>query len=232
MMPRYFILLFLLGAPCIEADDFSFTPVGKLNPANSGHGRVDVNLYAPMMVFPIRRAPAYANSQVFGSGGSHGSVGSQCDTRNFQYPWHDNFCETRSGRTNPACPTGQGHEGQDIRPADCSPDTAEAIAAETGRISKIGPFWVGLVGDSGIYYSYLHLNPHRLAVKLGERVSSGDTIGYVSDYMNGPHGTTTHLHFEIHASIIDAKTGRATLQPVSPYFSLVEAYKRLLNAQR
>src|SRR6266850_7745603 len=36
------------------------------------------------------------------------------------YPWHDNFCERRSYYVG-QCPGGFGHQGQDIRAADCNP---------------------------------------------------------------------------------------------------------------
>src|SRR5260370_13490365 len=34
------------------------------------------------------------------------------------YPWQDNFCEARSFGVG-QCPSGFGHQGQDIRPAPC-----------------------------------------------------------------------------------------------------------------
>jgi murein DD-endopeptidase MepM/ murein hydrolase activator NlpD len=106
----------------------------------------------------------------------------------------------------------------------------EAVATEEGRIIKIGPYWVGLLGKSGVYYSYLHMNPNRLFVKLDDQVSAGQTLGLVSDYMPGPHGTTTHLHFEIHIPVASADGG-ATFDIVEPYMSLVRSYQRLISSQ-
>src|SRR5262245_47312227 len=82
----------------------------------SGNGRQDPKNYAPGIRFPIEAAPAYANSQVWGVGGAEGPAGAQSDKRNFSYPWHDNFCESRS-YDMPLCPAGVGHQGQDIRAA-------------------------------------------------------------------------------------------------------------------
>ena len=37
---------------------------------------------------------------------------------NYEYPWRDNFCETRDFSVG-RCPAGWGHQGQDIRPSFC-----------------------------------------------------------------------------------------------------------------
>lgn len=229
MNRRYLVMLTVLLLQNAQSEDFVFSEVGQLVPKESGSGSVDTTVYAPTMRFPLKDAPAYANSQVYGVGGNFGPKGSQCDFRNFRYPWHDNFCETRAGRTNQACPTKYGHEGQDIRADTCKPDVRYAVAAENGRITKVGTYWVGMLGESGVYYSYLHMNPHRLSVAYGDSVVAGQNLGLVSDYLPDSHGTTTHLHFEIHASIVDS-AGKPSLEVVSPYLSLAYAYQRLLKS--
>ena len=85
-----------------------YEPAGALV-GGSGRGRADGHVYAPGMRFPIERGPAYANSQVWGVGGSAGPGGSQCDGRNYSYPWRDNYCESRSW-SMPMCPSGKGTE--------------------------------------------------------------------------------------------------------------------------
>jgi hypothetical protein len=95
------------------ADPFAYDPPGQLV-NGSGKGRVDMNVYAPGIRFPIASGPAFANSQVWGHGGNEGT-GGQCDKENFSYPWHDNYCETRSWDM-PLCPGGQGHQGQTSAP--------------------------------------------------------------------------------------------------------------------
>jgi hypothetical protein len=72
------------SAPAIDAGAFSYDPPGQLV-AGSGKGRVDMNVYAPGIRFPIESGPAFANSQVWGRGGNEGT-GGQCDKENFSYP--------------------------------------------------------------------------------------------------------------------------------------------------
>lgn len=191
-------------------------PPGELLP-RSGKGVKSTTIFAPSMRFPVEAPPAYLNSQVWGVGGLSGPRGSASDTRNYKYPWHDNFCESRS-RATPMCPSGTGHQGQDIRPS--SPGVAKywAVAAESGRIRKIGSYSVILIGASGTEYRYLHLAMGRLAVKLGDKVTRGQRIGLISNDF-GNTKTTVHLHFEILQNI----NGKG-LRHVPPYSSLVASY--------
>ena len=117
----------MLPSAASFADDFSYNPPGSLVPG-SGEGRVDEKVYAPAMRFPIEEGPAFANSQVWGIGGSEGPGGSQCSEGNFSYPWSDNYCETRSWDM-PLCPSGIGHQGQDIRAATCDKNVHWASSA-------------------------------------------------------------------------------------------------------
>ncbi|MEL7055481.1 MAG: hypothetical protein AAGL09_04075, partial [Pseudomonadota bacterium] len=63
---------------------FEFFAPGDLLPG-SGFGRADDTVYAPAMVFPIKSAPTYLNSQVYRPGGGVG--GDQCDVSNYSMPW-------------------------------------------------------------------------------------------------------------------------------------------------
>ena len=208
------IILILTG--CQTKEGFMYDPPGQLVP-NSGQGRVDHNVYLAGMRFPLAQSPAYANSQVYGVGGLHGPAGSQCDERNYSYPWQDNYCETRTWNM-PLCPSGKGHQGQDIRPLDCSNSIHWAVAVEDGTITHIGSYSVYLQGDSSIRHRYLHLNHDQLAVTIGQTVTKGDRIGLVSDNM-GSTQTTIHLHFDMYSAG----------QYIPTYMSLVEAYKDLLD---
>jgi murein DD-endopeptidase MepM/ murein hydrolase activator NlpD len=136
--------------------------------------------------------------------------GDQCNVYNYSYPWQDNFCESRS-RSNGFCPSDRGHQGQDIRPAQCPRETAQAqhaVAAADGYISHIGSISVKLRDETGRTYWYLHLrhwescdlsqlttpdqcNSGQLAsvctasalnVEVGDTVSQGDVLGEVSDW--------------------------------------------------
>ncbi len=220
--------------PVTEVPTVDHTPAGTLVPSNSGPGNRDTTVYSPDMRFPLESGPAFLNSQIYGVGGSFGpndcttSV-CECDPRNYSLPWHDNFCESRS-RIVRGCPTGGGHQGQDIRPASCDDKKHWAVAAEDGRITYIGKYSVYLFGEkTGIRYRYLHLEMAALSVQKGDRVKAGDRIGLVSrDF--GSSLTTLHLHFDMNAPIKDAE-GRARNTYLSPYQSLVKAYERLEGQQ-
>jgi murein DD-endopeptidase MepM/ murein hydrolase activator NlpD len=180
-------------------------------------------VYAPGIRFPIEAPKAYANSQVWGHGGAQGS-GGQCDPANYSYPWSDNFCETRDWSA-PLCPTGKGHQGQDIRPNSCAKGKYTAVAAEAGTITHIGIYTVYLSADSGRTFRYLHLDMAHLKVVAGQRVTRGQAIGFVSDNF-GSTSTTIHLHFEIKEPVTDGTATIVTFVP--PYSSLVDAYQRML----
>ncbi|MBX7196889.1 MAG: peptidoglycan DD-metalloendopeptidase family protein [Sandaracinaceae bacterium] len=206
-------------APARSEAQFTYDPAGDLV-AGSGSGRADSMVYAPDMRFPIRDAPAFANSQVWGVGGSSGPSGSQCDGRNFSYPWHDNYCETRTWDM-PLCPSGTGHQGQDIRASDCMAEMHPVIAVVSGTITNVGSYSVYLTAADGTRYDYLHMRP--VLVTSGERVSQGDVIGYVANEFGGT-ATTVHLHFNIRQNV----TGVGSVY-VPPYMSLVRAYERLVG---
>tara|TARA_R110002167_G_scaffold5273_7_gene24747 strand:+ start:1037 stop:1858 length:822 start_codon:yes stop_codon:yes gene_type:complete len=203
---------------------------GDLAPG-SGSGATDPTLWAPGIRFPIEAAPAYANSQVYGYGGfAAPGPGGQCDSRNYSYPWRDNFCETRSW-TNGLCPTGKGHQGQDIRPSTCEKKVHWVVSAEAGEITSIGSYTVTVLGESGRIYRYLHMDMagvHALFPTMASRtVTRGQRLGQVSNDFGGS-ATTIHMHFEIKAPVSEGG-GAATVSFVPTYSSLVDSYGRLLN---
>ena len=230
-------LLILLEActgsriPEAGLDNSLFTVAGKLSPANSGIGRLGDNyLYAPGIRFPLEIAPAYINSQVYGVGGLYGAPGGgQCDIRNYQYPWHDNYCEKRRWGM-PLCPAGKGHQGVDIRPASCEKNKYWAVAVEEGVITGVGDYIVYLRGQSsGTTYRYLHLDSSSIQVGTGQHIRRGQRIGLVSDNM-GNTKTTIHLHFDMKQTI-RLSSGRSVKVFVPPYTSLVAAYQQLLQGR-
>ncbi|MCA8901399.1 MAG: M23 family metallopeptidase [Hyphomonas sp.] len=212
---------------------FSYFSPGALLPG-TGTGAPDETVFAPDMLFPIKSSPSYLQSMVFTFGG--GMVGGdQCDARNFEYPWRDNFCETRSAnRGSPYCPVNKIHQGQDIRvgtPDNCKSERStsaadrqahEVIAVEDGVISNVGSYSVNL-RSGGRIYKYLHLNMAKLSVAIGDNVQAGDTIGYVSNDFGGTP-TVLHLHFEI-----TQNNGNGGWDYVPPYTSLVASYERREN---
>lgn len=142
----------ILPGPLDDAGvEFTWMQPGDLAPG-SGTGQAFQINYAPGIRFPLEAGRAFANSQVYAPGGLYGSSGGQCDGGNYSYAWRDNFCETR-GYSTPMCPTGHGHQGQDIRPATCENAMHWAVAVADGTITAVGAYSVRLTGTNGIRYT-------------------------------------------------------------------------------
>ena len=196
---------------------FAYEPPGQLEGGDPG--RRDYRIYAEGMRFPMQRGPAFLNSQIYNPGGYMGPPGGQCDRSNYSFPWHDNYCEARRWRM-PLCPSSKGHQGQDIRPATCADNTHAVVATVDGRITNTG-YSITLVGDDGTQYSYLHTSNQR--VRVGQRVTCGTVLGYVSNLSSkGKPYTTFHLHF----TIKQAMPGLGSVY-VPTYMSLVDSYQRM-----
>jgi uncharacterized protein (TIGR03382 family) len=211
-------LVLLMPGVSAAQDTFTYDPPGTLT-TGSGRGRVDTKIYAPDLRFPVESGPAFANSQVWGNGGGQGE-GSQCDEVNFSYPWHDNFCESRSYEM-PLCPSGTGHQGQDIRGASSKKGEHWVVAVSDGTITQVGSYSVYLTAEDGTRFDYLHMQD--VQVEEGDAVTRGQRIGTIGNQFGGTP-TTVHLHFNIRQNV--AGFGAVF---VPPYMSLVDAYDRLLN---
>ena len=208
----------LVPAAAVAAPEpFEYDPPGVLVPG-SGQGRVDETVYAPGMRFPIEEGPAFANSQVWGVGGSEGPGGSQCDTANFSYPWHDNYCETRSWDM-PMCPSGIGHQGQDIRAATCDAGVHWTVAADAGTVTSIGSYSIYVTRADGTRFDYLHTSNG--IVSVGQALEREERISRVSNQFGGTP-TTVHLHFNIRQDVAGFGTVYAPT-----YMSLVTSYQEL-----
>ena len=209
----------LLAGEVAAQNPWSYHDPGDLIPG-SGSGRVDWEVYAPGMRFPIENGPAYPNSQVWGNGGGSGPGGSQCDTVNYDYPWRDNYCESRSW-TMPLCPTGQGHQGQDIRPATCEKSVHWTVAAEAGTVTNIGSYSVYVTTPGGTRHDYLHGD--NVSVSSGQSLTRGQRINRVSNEFGGTP-TTYHLHYNLRQDV----AGVGTVY-VPPYMSLIQSYEDLMG---
>jgi len=224
---RVAAMILAVSAPA-WAQEFTYNPAGQLV-SGSGTGRVDEMVYVPDMRYPIEEAPSYANSQVWGRGGSQGPGGGQCDAENYSYPWWDNYCESRSWPM-PLCPAGTGHQGQDIRPSTCDDDVHWTVATVDGQITNIGSYSVYLVADDGTQHRYLHSEPSSIQVAEGQRVTRGTRISRISNAFfdsNGNRvGTTIHLHFDLNQNI----AGMGAVY-VPTYMSLVRSYEALLGVE-
>ncbi len=215
---------------------------GTANGAQSV-GVTDSTVNAPDMRFPLESGPGYLNSQVYRPGGSNNKFpeqgGWQCAGSNYAYPWQDNFCEARSWDVS-QCPSTSGHQGQDIRPAECPDPDSDGVrekdywvvATEDGVIQSIGSYTVYLTADSGRKYRFMHLDHSTLQVSKYSRVSKGDRLGVLSNNMGvdaggNPVPTTYHLHFDMKQSI--ATPSGTQWDYVSPYMSLVQGYEALIG---
>ncbi len=214
---------------------------GELLPQDKGRGRLgDRKIYLPSIVYPLKLAPGMAtsppgghphmNSQIWGYGGGgwndHGAAGgSECDKRNYNpMLQRDNYCEVR-GWDMPMCPSGQGHQGQDIRPPACDDDKWDAVAVVAGTITQVtSNTTVRLKGGDGTEYYYLHMHPDSITVEEGSVVKQGQELGRVSNCMNGGRQTTHHLHFQVKQSISVGGNVQRVYVPV--FSSLIAAYRK------
>jgi murein DD-endopeptidase MepM/ murein hydrolase activator NlpD len=72
----------------------------------------------------------------------------------------------------------------------------------------------------------MHMNPSSMdadGVLNGRRVTEGEKIGVVSNYLDHPNGTSRHLHFDVQVFTRDGWLW------VNPYTTLVSAYERLIQ---
>lgn len=246
--------------------DFTYYAPGDLIPG-SGYkklpGTVDYHVYA-MMRFPIANAPAYVKSQSFMPWGDcyrtghNGRIGRKdapysCKVNglpltfnesapvNFNYPWRDNFCEYRDFLVG-QCAGGHGHQGQDIRPANCvmtnegsdrcEPYHHTVAAARDGLIWRLkGNLAAYLILNNAnefVRFRYLHMNPDYMDAEgllTGRQVSEGEIIGKVATWGDYESGTSYHLHFNMQ---VMTKSGWVW---VNPYMSLVLSYERMIKGR-
>jgi hypothetical protein len=246
--------------------DFTYYGPGDLI-ENSGWkkmpGRADYHVYSRMR-FPIAQAPGYVKSQSFmpwgdcyhtGTAGRLGRkdtpyhcklndkplVFDESAAENFTYPWRDNFCELRDFLVG-QCPGGYGHQGEDIRPANCVLNNAEAdrclpyqhsvAAVHDGVIRRmpenIGAYIVVNTENERVRFRYLHMNPRIMDAEgflNGRQVSEGEIIGKVATWGDTENGTSYHIHFNIQ---VFSKIGWVW---VNPYMTLVAAYERQIGGR-
>jgi len=254
-----------LSRPAAKSDFTYFGPGDLIENTgwNKLPGRVDYHVYARMR-FPIAFAPAYVKSQSFMSWGDcykSGVVGrlgrkdaeyrcrrnekqlvfNEAAPENFSYPWRDNFCELRDWLVG-QCPGGYGHQGEDIRPAQCVLKNAEAdrclpyqdavAAVQDGMIRRmpgmLGAYIVVNDKNEHVRYRYLHMNPHFMdadGLLNGRQVSEGEIIGKVATWGDFENGTSYHLNFNIQ---VFTSIGWVW---VNPYTTLVAAYERLIGGR-
>jgi murein DD-endopeptidase MepM/ murein hydrolase activator NlpD len=218
--------------------DFSYNAPGKLAPG-AGQGRQDRKIYLPGIVFPVELVAepgAFPNSQVHGIGGQFGPPGSLCADKNYLMPWTDTYCEKRDWDM-PLCPTGKGHQGNDIRgpraprppgqaDKNCIDDHWNVVAVEDGVITRVSSYpIVYMKGDSGTLYRYMHVNPNSIQVQANQRVTAGTPLAKISNFMEGQANQTSfHVHFDARQNVPVQGTVQSVYVP--PYTSLIAAYRK------
>ena len=235
--PRQDIASAVTERPTERSGDFTYRPVGDLIEGSGFHrqtGRVDFNVYSQIR-FPLA-APAFLHSQSFGKR----RPADKSDSPRGAYPWRDSFCEARSFNVG-QCATGYGHQGQDIRPAPCVPDTPASVcdpkrqpifAVRDGIVLRSLQQQAATLQINGatehIRFRYMHMNPSAMdADRLlnGREVLEGEQIGVVSNYLDHPNGTSRHLHFDVQVFTRDGWIW------VNPYVTLIAAYERLIHGR-
>jgi hypothetical protein len=231
--------------PTQQSPVFSYRPSGDIIVSSGSRkqgGRADLTVYSQIR-FPLEKAPAFAHSQssairrLFDKPLAFEEAASGMTS----YPWQDNFCEARSFGVG-QCPTGFGHQGQDIRPGPCpsrqeGPDRCDptrqaVVAARDGVViralrQQAATLQVNTRNEH-IRFRYMHMNPARLdadGILNGRRVEEGERIGVVSNYLDHPNGTTRHLHFDVQVFTRDGWLW------VNPYVTLISAYERLIGGR-
>jgi hypothetical protein len=229
--------------PVERSADFTYRPTGDII-ANSGSrklgGRVDFSAYSQIR-FPLEQPPAFAHSQSFGKRRSSDKP-DELSGGPTNYPWQDNFCEARSFSVG-QCPSGYGHQGQDIRPGsclprsdgtynNCDPKQQGVVAVRDGTLIRSPKQQAATLQVNSrtehIRFRYMHMNPAQMdadGVLNGRSVAEGEKIGVASNYLDHPNGTTRHLHFDVQVFTRDGWLW------VSPYVTLISAYERLIHGR-
>jgi hypothetical protein len=202
-------------------------------------GRVDFTAYSQIR-FPLEKTPAYAHSQSY-RGRKPKDRLDELIGGFTSYPWQDNFCEARSFGVG-QCPSGFGHQGQDMRPgaclarsegADaCDPKQQGVVAVRDAVVIRSPKQQAATLQvntrNEHIRFRYMHMNPAAMdadGILNGRRVGESEKIGVVSNYLDHPNGTTRHLHFDVQVFTRDGWLW------VSPYVTLVSAYERLIHGR-
>jgi len=237
-----------VARPEIQSEVFRYHPPGKLvagTGMRASSGNSDRTVYARLR-FPAAAAPAYIQTQAFrrrtgpvvASSPTSPDDGQRSEARPFI--WRDNFCERRDFAVG-QCPSGRGHQGQDIRGVSCEPGPRKrdcpanqdvVVAARDGMILRESWhdsfFLVVNANGERLRLRHLHMHPRRLdddGIFSGLIVTEGQRLGTIGNYNRRPGLTTTHLHFEMQVPTRDGYVR------VNPYMTLVAAYEHLIGAR-
>ena len=106
---------------------------------------------------------------------------------------------------------GRSHEGIDIMAERGTKvySATEGLVADL-RNNNLGGKVIWILGPSGSWHYYAHLDGHKRGINVGDYVHKGDLIGYVGNTGNARH-TAPHLHYGIY---LNGK-GRGAVNPYS-----------------
>jgi hypothetical protein len=230
--PRHDISSEIAERPTALSPAFTYYPGGDIVARSSVRrrgGRTDFAAYSQIR-FPLEKAPAAIRSQSFDRKKAEGV-----------YPWRDNFCEARSFQVG-QCAAGFGHQGQDLRPAPCPPNSNSesschprkqaVVAVRDGILIRSLKQQAATLqintSNEHIRFRYMHMNPSAMdadGILNGRRVAEGEKIGEVSNYLDFPNGTSYHLHFDVQVFTRDGWIW------VNPYTTLIASYERLIGGR-
>ena len=108
--------------------------------------------------------------------------------------------------------SGRAHEGSDIMASRGTKvySTTDGVITSL-KSNNLGGKVIWLIGPSGAYHYYAHLNDHKRGLQEGDFVQQGDLLGYVGNTGNARH-TAPHLHYGLY---LNGK-GRGAVNPY-PY---------------
>ena len=104
---------------------------------------------------------------------------------------------------------GRSHEGIAIMAERGTKvySATEGLVADL-RNNNLGGKVIWILGPSGSWHYYAHLDGHKRGLNVGDYVRKGDLIGYVGNTGNARH-TAPHLHYGIY---LNGK-GRGAVNP-------------------
>ena len=240
--PRMDIASEAVDRPFDSSPEFTYREPGDLITNSTSRrqgGRVDFTVYSQIR-FPLGKSPAFAHSQSFGKHKPADRF-DELSGGPTSYPWQDNFCEARSFSVG-QCPSGFGHQGQDIRPAPCpahddgvehcDPKQQPVVAVRDAVLIRSPNQQAATLQvntrNEHIRFRYMHMNPAAMDaddILNGRHVAEGEKIGVVSNYLDHPNGTTRHLHFDVQVFTRDGWLW------VNPYVTLISAYEHLIRGR-
>jgi hypothetical protein len=241
--PRMDVPAGIAERPLDRSPDFTYRPSGDII-ANSGlrkqGGHADLIAYSQIR-FPVEKPIAFVHSQEFRARRSSDKPLDELSGGNTSYPWRDNFCEARSFNVG-QCPSGFGHQGEDIRPAPCplnveggdrcDPRQHAVVAVRDAVVIRAPKQQAATLQintrNEHVRFRYMHMNPAALdasGMLNGRSVDEGEKIGVVSNYLDHPNGTSLHLHFDVQVFTRDGWIW------VNPYVTLISAYERLIRGR-